>query len=871
MYYIYRMLRLDRNNTNFTTQLFEALKNDQWGPEYRFLKYYQNIVRTFVGNIDVRARGLLVYLTMGLGKSILAMSIVLDLMDRYQPIVLLMKSLQENMRGAIIKCVRMRGAVDPGYRLAQLSEPELDKWISDHFSFVSMNASNMMKQMGKAAEGRGTEEFDKVMEAKMGEVLKLASLDGKLLVVDEAHNLFRAITNGSKNAIGLYDMVMRAKNMKIIFLTGTPISNDPFELVPAFNMLGGGDALFPETYREFNKLFVDSEHGKIKNKEKFQNRILGLVSHVSQHSEPGKALGIDDPATRAEFPEERPITVEYVNMDPEQYVMYQLARDKEKEEGSGRFGKAAEPAAMTKPKSKAASTYRVKSRQLSNYCPPPAARDEKDPTKLPRGSLAAAKFRRMAANIDKHAGQTGIVYSQFVGVGGLGSFAQFLESTGWERVEVGRATPTKSAPGEEGELDEYSGGIGGRSTEFAGNSAVPSADDMLAHIERIGGWAVGGEDDESSDEDESAEFTLQSAIEEPSHDSKITFRYITADECEKHGIDRKLIEYPNYTLLILQDGKPVGDAHVVFETGEHGCTGRLAAMNLKTGTPIPTAVLSKIIGDTVRCSENRAEFKKYVWGGAVDPEGARPANRPNRPRRFAVISGEVSVEDRARLQEMFNSPENIHGGTLDLLLLSSTGAEGLDLKNGRHVHIMEPYWNWGRIAQIIARLVRNDSHIALPAAEKNVQPYVYLAVPPETERLPDGTYPPTTDTELYNESLANHLVIESFYQALREVSIECMINGESYCRVCSPTDEKLFTDDILRDMRAPDPCRPVKEATVKAEEIEFEGEKYYYRPDSTSVYDYAVFYHDPRVNAYRPLAQSDPKYAKIAEAIVAKK
>jgi len=43
---------------------------------------------------------------------------------------------------------------------------------------------------------------------------KGGTLDDCLLIVDEAHNLFNAITNGSKNAVGLYDLILKAKNLK---------------------------------------------------------------------------------------------------------------------------------------------------------------------------------------------------------------------------------------------------------------------------------------------------------------------------------------------------------------------------------------------------------------------------------------------------------------------------------------------------------------------------------------------------------------------------------------------------------------------------------------------------------------------------------
>jgi hypothetical protein len=246
-----------------------------------------------------------------------------------------------------------------------------------------------------------------------------------------------------------------------------------------------------------------------------------------------------------------------------------------------------------------------------------------------------------------------------------------------------------------------------------------------------------------------------------------------------------------------------------------------------------------------------------------------PPRKGGAQRNFAIISGDVPIEDRARIQDLFNAETNIHGGEIDLILLSSTGAEGLDLHNIRHIHVMEPYWNMGRVLQIIGRGVRNDSHISLPSDEKTVQPYIYLAVPPETERRA-GIYPPTTDTELYEESIKNQLVIDSFGQALREVSIECLANDESYCRSCNPTGQPLYTDDPARDVRAPDPCIKMQRATVRAEEIIVDGKKYYFVADPASLYEYKIFVLDKSTNVHKVLKESDPMYLTIINAITAR-
>lgn len=929
-------VKLNRNNTNFVRQLFKYFRGAKWGDEYQFLKYYQNITRLYMTSVDVNSRGLLVYLTMGLGKSILAISIAMDLIRERQPIILLTKSLKENMRRAIHQYITMRAEHDHDYPLARMSAADIYHWIDKNFAFVSMNASNMMAQMGKAAEGRATEEFDAALEKKIGEVLKLPSLDGKLLIVDEAHNLFRAITNGSKNAQELYELVMKAKNLKLLFLTGTPVANDPFELVPCFNMLIGrslGRPLLPESYREFYRLYVDEQHGRIKNKGQFQNRLFGLVSHVNHQSEPGKAFGVTGEQSRAEFPQELPMIVEFVPMDVTQYVSYQLARDKEREEGSyGRFAGPkrrgvpqfyAEPL-LTKPKSKAASTYRVRSRQLSNYSPPPGFTEETDPARLPASSLASAKYRRMYRNILQHVSgsvrQLGIVYSQFTGVGGLGTFARFLDINGWSRVEIrgSRANIVRTfqdnpAPGEQGELDEYAqsktmiGDIRGdehttysRSVIGGRDAVMPSVMEYLhaieTEVETAGYRPFGGGDDddiESSSGIAAAddEFDISTAIVDETVSSPqpiLNFTYASAaDVAMIKQIDpdyadpARDMEYPRAILLVYSAGECVGYATVEFtmlqDSSQKWSVSACRAEVIRKHLPadIDQSLLLRLLHDSIKCESSPDEFRARVWGssgdiaaaGGNDNDGSAARGALLKGYKYAIISGDVPVEDRAALQEIFNSDENKHGGRIDLILLSSTGAEGLDLKNVRHIHIMEPYWNWGRIKQIVARGVRNNSHVALPDAEKNVQPYIYLATPPESERLPDGEMPETTDTELYNESLKNQLLVDSFTEALQEISIECLVNDESYCRVCAPTDDQLFTNDPAHDVLTRDPCVTSQEEHIVAEEIIIGDKRYYFVKDSAGVYGYRIFEYDKTIDGYRPLLESDPLFIKIVDAI----
>lgn len=729
---------MDRRSTNFSLALFEHFKKATWNTEYSFLKYYQEVVRSFIADVDIDARGLLIKHDMGMGKSIEAVAIAIDSMKTRPVVFLAAKSLHDNMRGSVKKYVKMRAEVDPDFVPGRMSSDDLEDWIDANFSFVSMNASNMISQLGRETRDGDASELSELLEAQFGKVAAMPSLRGKLLIVDEAHNLFRAITNGSKNALRLYEVVMNTPDLKVVFFTGTPISNDPFELVPCFNMLGSrtpGKITLPEDYHEFRKLYVDAR-GHIKNREKFQNRIQGLVSRITHKSRPGIAIGKhevigEDQEVHSEYPEELDIIVRRIVMGPNQYTAYSLARDKEKAEtGRGRGGPSVSNKAapsMTKPKSNAASTYRVRSRQLSNFAPPldwqgdiadlpPESFDEKE----------AAKYDAMYTDIKP--GRLALVYSQFTGIGGLGSFSEFLRRKGWEQWII--------IPG-----------------EAANNGDIDISETLLD----------------------------------------------------------------------------------------------------------PDAVLGA--GETYAETYLERIFAELEYKGGDD-----------KVRKFAVISGDVPHDERAAILRVFWSYENRRGELIAALLISATGAEGLDLKNVRDVLIMEQYWTNARNRQVITRAVRKGSHLDLPVSERNVQPYMYISIAPDYAKARSGeALEPTTEEDLYQAAIDDYVGIQTFNEAIDEVSIECLINGEKNCRACNPNSAVIFTDDPRADIQNPDPCAPLSSIKTVAETLRVGDMEYKYSPDPDSAFGYRIFVHDPIINAYRRMLECHADFAGLVDLINAKK
>ena len=273
----------------------------------KYLKNAQIITRQ-IFNYNPTQKGFLVFHETGYGKTLTAISIIDEMRKTKLKIIFLSsKSLKTNIENGISQYSK----------IANIDEENFKKI----FNFVSLNSSNMFDQVQKTNDDY--ELFDNV------------NLDDTLILIDEAHNFFNSICNGSKNALSLYDGIMNS-TAKVVFLTGTPVINDVFEIVPAMNMCRGflnkreRITLFPENREEFHRLFVEEKDGEyiIKNKHILQNRMNGLISYY------GRFNFEDDKIVDPDFPELLPNRIIKIEMSQYQYSFYENCRIAERKEKS---------------------------------------------------------------------------------------------------------------------------------------------------------------------------------------------------------------------------------------------------------------------------------------------------------------------------------------------------------------------------------------------------------------------------------------------------------------------------------------------------------------------------------------------------------
>ncbi len=238
-----------------------------------------------------------------------------------------------------------------------------------------------------------------------------------------------------------------------------------------------------------------------------------------------------------------------------------------------------------------------------------------------------------------------------------------------------------------------------------------------------------------------------------------------------------------------------------------------------------------LIGSRIEKGRKAIIYSNFVRSG-VDPMGKylqtlgyvhfdpNSTVEPGSNGYYGVYSGDVSPEDRTSILEEFNK----QGGALTVLLISSSGAEGLSTKGVRDVHIMEPYWNWERCLQVMARAIRYHSHSHLSEDERNVKVYIYLAdYPSADQRLRE--FP--TDVYLFTESVKKYEINIQMTKVLASTAIDCPQFNKGFnfdCYRCAPTNgSPVFLPDLDKDMQYESPCGQ----QVRVREFSLNGSLYY--------------------------------------------
>ena len=247
---------------------------------------------------------------------------------------------------------------------------------------------------------------------------------------------------------------------------------------------------------------------------------------------------------------------------------------------------------------------------------------------------------------------------------------------------------------------------------------------------------------------------------------------------------------------------------------------------------------------------------------------------------FALYTGTEDAEEREIIRNIYNGmwdniPNNIAaqlrrkssnnnlGEIIKVLMITSAGSEGINLRNTRYVHIMEPYWHPVRVEQVIGRARRICSHKDLPEELQTVEVFIYimeftkaqldselaieLRIKPQ-DRSKIAPYPvQTSDQKLYEISTIKEQLSTQLLTGIKESSIDCAIYTKSNTKeglVCLSFGKPNASDFSYNPNYAQDEndtVAAINRVTIDWEARPFNdssGKKYMLRMDTKQVYDY---------------------------------
>ena len=246
---------------------------------------------------------------------------------------------------------------------------------------------------------------------------------------------------------------------------------------------------------------------------------------------------------------------------------------------------------------------------------------------------------------------------------------------------------------------------------------------------------------------------------------------------------------------------------------------------------------------------------------------------------YALYTGTEDAEEREIIRNIYNgdwnyipnniaailrerSNDNNMGEIIKVFMITSAGSEGINLRNTRYVHIMEPYWHPVRVEQVIGRARRICSHQGLEQQFRTVEVFIYLMS--FTQEQLDSEFgieikmkdrsnlepflPQSSDEKLFEISTIKEQLSDQILRAIKSSSIDCITHSKSNrkegiaCLSFGNVSNNKFSynpnieqdqNDNVADMNTKINDWDVREIVVQST-----GKKYMLRLDTNQLYDY---------------------------------
>jgi len=169
----------------------------------------------------------------------------------------------------------------------------------------------------------------------------------------------------------------------------------------------------------------------------------------------------------------------------------------------------------------------------------------------------------------------------------------------------------------------------------------------------------------------------------------------------------------------------------------------------------------KLVNKFIEILDTKQEYRNFVYHLWKSSD-----NKSNKENYIAHI--------------IYDSDENKNGSLLRTLFITRSGSEGISLKAVRQIHIIEPFWQETRKKQVIGRGIRFKSHDQLELEHHSVYVFEYLSTFSKNmnDSILGNDNNLTTDQYILSVSKKKQSIINTFYNILKSVSLDCPYNNE---------------------------------------------------------------------------------------------
>lgn len=838
-------------SNSFIDETFKSMTLDSKEDENGKIDYmhHQKLVRKFMSP-DTPYRGIILYHGLGSGKT--CSSVLISEINKIErkTFVFLPASLKDNYINEIEKC-SLYDVIDnkDGHwceidnnkenkkilknffndevigQLPQskiwvcdsLKSPKLKETKTKKYSFNELNETQkyvILEQNKKIRTMQyRIENYDGLSREKIKEMQTQKSLDNSIIIIDEAHNLGSMMRNqkfsdtqlkGSIRGRLIYELFLKSKNTKFIFLTGTPITSNPIELAYMYNVLRGPMDIFkiPVISKNREKTKKCVKQFKFFDFYKVFNTYIEVTKTpygFSRDENDFLTKETDFPKTHvtwlkkiSEYFKENDLPLEIKDITTEKNLCFPVATIGNKKEN--RFFE-------TFYNSKNSDFFMKRIMGLTSYY----GGNQKDKANYPR------KIEHPVDEVNM-------------------SFPQYVRYQ-HERIREIKIEENNKKKGKKDNDDDDN-----EIQTFRTRSRLVCNFVFPQQIE--------DEIEISNSEEETLNHTIISKLENWAKNLKDSSAFTELyDLSPKYNLIRERIENSTGTSVIYSNFK-----------NREGLYALAVILKCCGWNQISLRLIDKKNSNWDIIQSNPNSSKGFAIYEPTDTE------KRSQELLRKIFNNEWN-DLPTSLKGKLNKATNLRGEFMKTLLLSPRAAEGITLKNVREMHIVEHFWSYIRTEQVIGRAVRMNSHSALPILERQVDIYKYVThfgsdLEKVIETNPKYSQGFNYIREFDNEETSDQIVfsiserkyanINNFLDLVKRSSFDCGVHHKHKCLTQNENDEYHPNfDQHLENSKNKTSKMEVTLISKKLKKkwlpLSLQGKEIYFNEKTNEVFDKEIF------------------------------